>query len=351
MTIIITDEDVQRFLSMEECIEAMRVAFSDFADGKAANLPRMRYSVDTETLNKRYLANIQAGAVPSYGVAAVRAGSRFVKFEEVDGKQRVVHNPDPKNWTVIVLYDLDTAEPIAFLHENYISGIRVGATVGVAVQNLARENSEILGVFGSGAQAGPIVEAICSVRNIREVRVFSPTEKNREKFAEKYREKGLNIIALPNPSMIVPGADIIACATNAAEPVFDSEQLEHGQTLVTIVNSDVNGKRVEVDDGVFERASRVVINDWESVHANVQVELLEAIKQGVLREEEVNTLGDVVTKRAPGRTSSKEILYYKNNVGLGMQFAAAGGLIYKKMQGVSAKLEFPTDWLGSDAKS
>ena len=79
--------------------------------------------------------------------------------------------------------------------------------------------------------------------------------------------------------------------------------------------------------------------------------MLEAIKQGVLREEAVNTLGDVVTKRAPGRTSSKEILYYKNNVGLGMQFAAAGGLIYKKMQGVAAKLEFPTDWLGSDAKS
>ena len=100
-----------------------------------------------------------------------------------------------------------------------------------------------------------------------------------------------------------------------------------------------------------KRASKVVINDWDSVHANVQVELLEVIKKGVLREEAVHTLGDVVTKRAPGRTSSKEILYYKNNVGLGMQFAAAGGFIYKKMQGVAAKLGFPTDWLGSQAKS
>ena len=151
--------------------------------------------------------------------------------------------------------------------------------------------------------------------------------------------------------MIVPGADIVACATNATEPVFDSEQLENGQTLVTIVNSDVDGKRVEVDDGVFKRASKVVINDWESVHANVQVELLGVIKNGVLREEAVYTLGDVVTKRAPGRTSLKEILYYKNNVGLGMQFAAAGGLVYRKMQRVPAKLEFPTDWLGSEVKS
>ena len=67
------------------------------------------------------------------------------------------------------------------------------------------------------------------MRNIREVRVFSPTEKNREKFAKKYRENGLNINALSNPS-IVPGADIVACATNAAEPVFDSEQLENGHS-------------------------------------------------------------------------------------------------------------------------
>lgn len=126
--------------------------------------------------------------------------------------------------------------------------------------------------------------------------------------------------------------------------IFDSEQLGNGQTLVTIVNSDVKGKRVEVDDGVFKRATRVVINDWDSVHSNAQIGLLEAIKQGVLREEAVYTLGDVVTKKAPGRISSKEILYYKNNVGLGMQFAAAGGLVYKKMRGVAAKLEFPTDW-------
>ena len=74
MTIVITDDDVRRLLSMEECIEAMRVAFADFAEGRAANMPRMRYSVDTATPDKRYLANIQAGAVPSYGVAAVRAG-------------------------------------------------------------------------------------------------------------------------------------------------------------------------------------------------------------------------------------------------------------------------------------
>jgi len=350
MTIVISDDDVRRLLSMEECIEAMRVAFADFADGKAANMPRMRYSVDTATPDKRYLANIQAGAVPSYGVAAVRAGSRFMQFEEVDGARRVLHNPDPKNWTVIVLYDLETAEPLAFVHENHISGVRVGATVGVAVEKMARENSEVLAIFGSGAQAGPMVEAICAVRPIREVRVFSPTKANREAFAEKHGRQGLMVTAFDDAQAIVPGADIVACATNTAEPVFDSAQLEAGQTLITIVNSDVTGRRVEVDQGAFEKASRVVINDWDSVHANAQVELLEAIEEGLISEDRVHTLGDVVTGRAPGRQTDDEILYYKNNTGLGMQFAAAGGVVFRKMQGEDTEMTIPTDWLGSDAE-
>jgi hypothetical protein len=43
MTIIITDEDVKRLLPMQDCIEAMRVAFRDLSTGSAVNRPRMRY--------------------------------------------------------------------------------------------------------------------------------------------------------------------------------------------------------------------------------------------------------------------------------------------------------------------
>jgi alanine dehydrogenase len=348
MTIIITDEDVRGLLSMPECIEAMRVAFTDLADGQAANMPRMRYSVPTKTVNKQYLANIQAGAVPSFGVAAVRAGSRFMQFEETNGQRRVLHNPDPKNWTVIVLYDLETAEPLAFIHESHISGIRVGATVGLAVDHLAKKNSEILALFGSGAQAGPILEAITSVRALSEIRVYSPTRSNREAFAQKYRQQGLNVLVRDKPDNLVPGADIVACATNTAEPVFESCQLEKGQTLITIVNSDVTGRREEVDPEVFGKASRVIINDWDSVHANSQIELLEAIDSGSIARQNIATLGEVVSGRVQGRQSDEEIVYYKNNTGLGMQFAAAGGLVFRKMKDRKTRMEIPTNWLGSE---
>jgi ornithine cyclodeaminase/alanine dehydrogenase-like protein (mu-crystallin family) len=69
MTIIITDEDVKRLLPMQDCIEAMRVAFSDFASGAAVNRPRMRYLARHPDPQREYLANVHVGAVPSYGIA------------------------------------------------------------------------------------------------------------------------------------------------------------------------------------------------------------------------------------------------------------------------------------------
>ncbi len=348
MTIVITDDDVKNLLSMEECIEAMRTAFADLADGKAASLPRMRYAVDTEDPSKRYLANIQAGAVPSYGVACVRAGSRFMQFEETDGVRRVLHNVGAKNWTIIILYELATAEPVAFIHETHIGEIRVGATTGVAVDHCARGNSKTLGLFGSGNQAGPILDAVCAVRPIERVAVYSPTEANRLAFAERYARQGLEVVAVDTPRAAVDGADIVCCATNAATPVFDGDWLAPGQTVVSIVNSDVTGRRTETDKTVFARAARIVINDWDSVYANEQVELLEALEDGRIDKSDVHLLGDVITGRAPARRSDDEIVYYKNNTGLGMQFAAAGAIVWRKMKDRDTPYVIPTEWLGSD---
>jgi len=348
MTIVITDDDVKRLLSMEECIGAMRTAFADLADGKAASLSRMRYTVDTADPMKRYLANIQAGAVPSFGVACVRAGSRFMQFEETDGVRRVLHNVGAKNWTIIILYDLATAEPLAFIHETHMGEIRVGATTGVAVDTCARADASTLGLFGSGNQAGPILNAVCAVRPIKRVAIYSPTEANRRAFAARHNRPGLEVVAVDDPRAAVDGTDIVCCATNAATPVFDGAWLSPGQTVVSIVNSDVSGRRTETDETVFTRAARIVINDWDSVHANEQVELLELLEDGRVNKSDVHFLGDVITGRAPGRTHDDEIVYYKNNTGLGMQFAAAGAIVWQKMKGTDTPYVIPTDWLGSD---
>ena len=140
------------------------------------------------------------------------------------------------------------------------------------------------------------------------------------------------------------------------KPVFDGDWLEDGQLVVSIANSDVTNKRSEVDRRTYERATAIVINDWESVVDNDQTELLDPLGEGVIRRDQIHELGDLVAgkvtvRQGPHGTSDKGIIYFKNNSGLAIQFAAAGGIVYQKALKEGSNKTIPTEWLGSDLAS
>jgi alanine dehydrogenase len=353
MAIVITDEDVRRLLPMRECIDAMRLAFREFASGTAVNRPRVRYLADTSDPDRKYLANVHVGAVPSVGIACVRAGSQILRPPTEGRERRTYDNPQAFNWGFIILFSIETAEPLALLHEFYLSGMRVGATTAVAVDEMARPDAHTLALFGTGKQAHAALEAIALVRPIRNVNIYSPNAGHRTAFALEASRDGLTVTPTKSPRAALAGADIICCATNAMTPVFDGAWLEDGQLVISIANSDVTNKRSEVDLATFERASRVIINDWESVLDNDQTELLEPINAGIISRDRVHELGELlngtVKVRQPDHgDSTKGIIYYKNNSGLAIQFAAAGGLLYRKAAAETSNKVIPTEWLGSD---
>jgi alanine dehydrogenase len=351
MTIIITDDDVKRLLPMQDCIEAMRVAFRDFANGTAVNRPRMRYLAQHPDPGRKYLANVHVGAVPSAGIACVRAGSQIIRPASAGNDRRLYENPQAFNWGIVILYSIETAEPLALLHEFQLSGMRVGATSAAAVDELARPDAATLGLFGTGKQARNALEAIALVRPLRRVNVYSPSAAHRDDFARATARDGIDVVAVADARAVVAGADIICCATTAMTPVFDGDWLRDGQLVVSIANSDVTNKRSEVDRRTYERSSAVIINDWESVIDNDQTELLDPLKEGVIRKEQVHELGDLLTGKArlpAGGGGQAGIIYYKNNSGLAIQFAAAGGILYRKAIAEGNNKTIPTEWLGSD---
>jgi alanine dehydrogenase len=353
VTIIITDDDVKRLLSMNECIEAMRVAFSDFARGIAVNRPRMRYLAQHPDPERKYMANVHVGAVPSYGIACVRAGSQVIKPPSAKVDRRLYENPKAFNWGIVILYSIETAEPLALMHEFQLSGIRVGATTGLAVDQIARKDASTLGLFGTGKQAHAALEAIACVRPIRRVNIYSPSADHRAAFVRDMTRDGMEIVAANDARSVVADADIVCCATTAMKPVFDGNWLEDGQLVVSIANSDVTNKRSEVDLRTYERANAIIVNDWESVIDNDQTELLEPLRNGVIREDQIHELGDLLIGKAgikqPARDeTNKGIIYFKNNSGLAIQFAAAGGILYKKASQGANNKTIPTEWLGSD---
>jgi len=348
--LLISDPEVRQVLRMRDCVEAMERAFAEEARGIAVNRPRVRYKVPPDLSQPGYMANIIPGAVPRSGVAALRYDSTIVQERLVGGKKRMdFPSPKKRSWGFVLLFSLETGEPLALIHDFSLSAIRVGATTGVAHRILSKKDSKVVGLLGSGNEARRNLEAICCVRTIERVKVYSSTREHRERFAEEMTEL-LNVEVQPvsSPEAVIKGSDIVMCATNSSQPVFDGNWLEPGQFVTTIVNTDGVHRRTEADSTTMIRSDFIVLNDKETAITNQQRELLDLIDEGKFGWDKVCELGQVLIGSHPGRTSDRQIIYYKSNTGVGIQFAAAGALIYEACKKQGLGRELPTEWFGAD---
>src|SRR5438552_13214628 len=348
--LLISDPEVRQVLKMDDCIAAMERAFAEEARGIAVNKPRTRYKVPPDLDKPGYMANIIPGAVPSSGVAALRYDSTIVQERVFAGTKRMdFPSPTKRSWGFVLLFSLETAELLALIHDFSLSAIRVGATTGIANRALAKKDSKVVGIFGSGNEARTNLAAICAVRNIESVKVYSSTKEHRDRFAEEMTET-LNVEVQPvsSPEAVVKGSDIVMCATNSSQPVFDGNWLEPGQLVTTIANTDGVHRRTEADSTTMIRCDFIVLNNKETAITNQQRELLDLIDQGKIGWDKVCELGQVLIESHPGRTSDRQIIYYKSNTGVGIQFAAAGALIYEACRKKGLGRELPSEWFGAD---
>lgn len=348
--LLISDPEVRQVLKMTDCIAAMERAFAEEARGIAVNRPRTRYKVPPDLDKPGYMANIIAGAVPSSGVAALRYDSTIVQERVFAGTKRMdFPSPTKRSWGFVLLFSLETGEPLALIHDFSLSAIRVGATTGIAHRALSKKDSKVVGLFGSGNEARRNLEAICCVRAIESVKVYSSTKEHRERFAEEMTELlNVEIQAVSTPEAVIKGADIVMCATNSSQPVFDGRRLEPGQLVTTIANTDGVHRRTEADATTMIRSDLIVLNNKETAITNQQRELLDLIDQGKFGWGKVCELGQVLTGKHPGRANDQQIIYYKSNTGVGIQFAAAGALIYQACKKQGLGRELPSEWFGAD---
>lgn len=348
--LLISDPEVRQVLNMADCIGAMERAFAEEAKGIAVNRPRTRYKVPPDLDKPGYMANIIPGAVPSSGVAALRYDSAIVQERVVAGSKRMdFPSPTKRSWGFVLLFSLETGELLALIHDFSLSAIRVGATTGAAHRALSKQESKVVGLFGSGNEARRNLEAICLVRNIESVKVYSTTREHRERFAEEMTGiLDVEVQPVSNPEAVIKGSDIVMCATNSSQPVFDGRRLEPGQLVTTIANTDGVHRRTEADEATMIRSDLIVLNSRETAVTNQQRELLDLIDAGKFGWEKTCELGEVLIGKHPGRTSDAQIIYYKSNTGVGIQFAAVGALIYEACKKMGLGRELPSEWFGAD---
>ncbi len=114
------------------------------------------------------------GVMPAYGGAL---GAKLVTF--YPNNQGI-----PTHHAMILLFRPETGEPLATMDGRLITEMRTAAVSAVATDHLARADTPVLAILGSGVQAQSHLEALRIVRKFREVRVWSP--RHAREFARKF---------------------------------------------------------------------------------------------------------------------------------------------------------------------
>jgi len=278
---------------MDELIPAMARALADLSSKKAVQPVR---TVVPVTDHAGFF-----GIMPAYNRAL---GAKLVTFYP-ENKSIHTHNG------LIILFRPETGEPIAVMDGRYITEMRTAAVSAAATDLLARRDTHVLAILGSGVQARSHLEALRMVRHFDEVRVWSPH--NAQKFAD---EHGITLAASAEDA--VRGADVIAVVTGAKSPVLIGEWVSSG-THINGVGANRPDWR-ELDDKILNR-SRIYVESRESA----LIESGDLIAAGTI----VAEIGEVVLGKAAGRQTNDEITLFKS-LGTAVEDIAAADLVYQK---------------------
>jgi ornithine cyclodeaminase/alanine dehydrogenase-like protein (mu-crystallin family) len=354
MTLILSNADVEKLLTMPECIDVLETAYAELAEGRGVSRTRSDCYTPTVRDDALYSLKSMDGVIPKLGVGAVRINSDIVTWPRKGNnlrREKVPAAPGNRYVGLVLLFSTENGEPLAIFPDGVMQRMRGGAANGLGAKYLARKNAKLVAILGSGWQAGAQLMAACAVRAIETIRCFSPNADNRAAFAKQMSEAlGVEVVPVTQPEEAIKGADIVMCASNSLDPIFFARWIEPGVHLSSI-------KVPEIEPNAVKRAGRVAIHvhDTKPIHVFAKDLVLPETADGrgwaagnAIDFSRLPTLPDLVTGRAQGRRSDDEVTCFINNIGLGYQFAAAGSLLYRKAKEGGIGHDLPTDWFTED---
>lgn len=305
---ILTAVNLEKCLPMPEAIEGMKRAYAALSGGGAVMPLRGRLEMEAGMML------LMPAHLPDDGALAVKIVSVFPDNAAL-GQTAVS--------ALVLALDPQTGHPLALLNGEALTAIRTGAGAGAATDLLARPDSAVVAIIGSGVQARSALTAVCAVRPIQRAIVYSPTITHATQFArEMGAQLGLPITVAATANEAVTQADIVCTATTSATPVFDGHALKNG-THVNAIGSYT--PQMQEVDGVTIARARVVVDSKTAVLAETG-DLIIPIRDGLITPSHIYAeLGEIVRGEKAGRVNADEITYFKS-VGVAVQDAIAAAI-------------------------
>lgn len=357
--LILNNEEIESLLTVEDSLRYLEEAYRALASGQAVNRPRTDLYLPSATPDAVYAFKTMEGGLVDPPVVALRLNSDVVHWEERAGriiKEKIPKAPGGKWVGLILLFSAETGEPLAIFPDGVIQRWRVAGTSALAARYLARKDSTVLAVFGSGWQAGAHVPMMCGVRRIKKIQLYSPAKSHRETFAEEMEKKvRVPVETMEQPDVAAEGADILVAATNAITRVIRPEWLRPGVHVTCVKDSELGEETIRKADRLvihtrkFAPENYIAALGGEKIEAHDPIDFLKRGEGSPSKPSApfwVNApeLKEVIAGRISGRESDQEVTCFLNNIGTGLQFAALGGEVYAKARSKGIGREIPTDW-------
>lgn len=309
MALLLDEAAVRAVLPMADLIPTMEHALGSFSAGEVQQPVRTVLEVGPD---RAYF-----GVMPACTGRAM--GAKLVTVFARNLEQGL-----PSHLATILLLDPATGALTALLDGRYITEARTAAVSAVSARHLARPDASVLALLGSGVQAGSHLEALRLVRSFTEIRVWSPNQEHRERFAAEHR-----VQAAATAEQAVRGADVIALVTSSKTPVLDSAWVGDGAHVIS-VGACVPWQQ-EMDPALVRRARLIV--DSRAAAVKESGDVIAAGADHIAGE-----LGEVARGAVAGRQSESEVTVFKS-LGLAVEDLAAADLALQRARAAGAGKE------------
>jgi ornithine cyclodeaminase/alanine dehydrogenase-like protein (mu-crystallin family) len=311
--VLIADQKlVTEVFPMEEAIPAMRRALTMLAEGDVVMPLRSYLALPGDAV---------MGLMPSYVGGLEAVGVKVIAaFPANFGTEFDTHQG------VVLFFDSERGLLRAIVDATAITAIRTAAVSGLVTDLLARPDAGDLAIIGAGTQATTHLQAMRAVRPVRRVRVCSVPAESATAFAEREsRRTGLPVEAVATAEEAVTGADLICTTTTSAEPVVLGAWVSPGAHVNAV--GAYNPATRELDSELVAKA-RLYADRRESMLSEAG-EFLIPKSEGLFGDEHiVGEIGEVLSGKAPARTSPTEITLFKS-LGIAVEDLASAHRIYE----------------------
>jgi len=315
--LVLSEKDVQKLLDMDELIHALEQAHIQYSTGKAV-MP-VRLVVPLPQIHGRITS------MPGYLTEDKALGMKIVTYFQNNPKQDL-----PAILATIMLFSAETGNLIAAMDGAFITAIRTACASAMATKALANPNASVAGILGAGVQARAHIQALCRVKKLQRIKIYSPLGISAERVRQELEsEVGVDIEVAASAEDTVRASDVVVTVTTAKEPILEFDWLKPGAHINAVGSHRPDLREI---DGTTMARSRIVVDSREAVMAECG-DILLAIKENAIGENSIHAeIGEVLAGAKSGRGGAAEITLYKS-VGIAIQDVAAAHLIYRKALG------------------